>query len=457
LEGGEESQILDILMEMKEYYPNINIWSKKIIRRIKLKHSICKIGTWKNQIISLAIMTLKEPSVIKLNTFYILKPHQKTFSFGQILIPFFTHFGFQIDGIAPNRYKKNKFEIILGKTMIYKEISENEFLDFIKLNLFQNRGFKLVGEYNQDLVYIPSYDILNFVNKGKNLKTIVRINSETNPNAKDVLDFNNVYSDSFYNKIYISYYGFDIPCKRSENLYILDAYDIETLFYPIILNFSGGKQKDVIIPLSSSWIKKNLPPTLQYNSSNKLKQKEPKINSEKEIQLLNNKFNDINPIQMKIFPLKQVEPVGISSPAYVVPSRFQNRNEKIILRDSQIIPEGIKRGSHIILYNIENKEMFGYAKLIKIKIGSPTELYEHYSGRTILTLNEFENIASFVRYGKEKKIMSLEIEWYNEFHKKVSIKEISRIDEKRLSISKNTFYPIDCNKYNEIIKKAMNE
>lgn len=436
---GDEDKLRRIFVEMKRYYPHIEEWSIKSLKRIKSKKSFCKVATLGDKIIGFAITTEKEEGVIKLNSFYVSRPYQKKFAIGQdllqdvlqeisnrsaryifvtmgadlfdALVPFFRRYGFQIEGIAPNRYRKGKFEIIMGKNLYYGQVSEENFYEFIKRELFVNRGYKILKEGNGDLIISPRYDILGFQNTRNLNRTVIRISTQSNPNTDDVAKFNEEYLDRPLNKIFISFYGFKKkPYDRKEEIIILDAYDIETIFYPVELSFSQNKQKDFIVPLSLHWVKRNFPlfaPNNEYYTP----------------------------------PL--------------IPSPFLNRAKKIIPRGGDISMKGFRRGSHLILYDRDRDKIFGTAKLMGFQVGKPKTLYDHYRNKSNVSLDGFKEIAGLKPFGEEKNVMIIEIEWYRELENKISLEDLPGIDRERIKDDlKDALYSIPHEKYREISFKG---
>jgi ribosomal protein S18 acetylase RimI-like enzyme len=423
----DDEKIFLIFKEMQKYYPKILGWSEKAIDRIKTKKSICKIASYNQKPIGIALLTEKEKGVFKLNTFYIIEAHQKE-AIGQnllgeiirqvisfqarhlyvtmnndlfdILVPFFEKYGFHIEGIAPDRYIEGKFEIVMGKSFFYGNISEEHFYDFIKQNLFLNRGYSIIKEKDSEMLVSPCVDILGFYNKSSKKDTHVIISTKLN----QIKEINNKPFEECYENILISFYGQQFN-EKSKFDKLLDAYDVENIFYPIELNFLSNKQKDFIVPLQTSWRNINLPP-----SSN------------------------------------------------IMPCQFQNRLVKLIPRHHQFSRKYFRRGSHLLLFDNEKNCFFGTMKLIGFKEGSPKELVDFYSKQNSITMDELNNFAGPHIYDEPEKVTVLEVDWYRKFKRSISINEITGINKERIKKElSNSLYAISHNKYDEIVKMTCYE
>ena len=136
----------------------------------------------------------------------------------------------------------------------------------------------------------------------------------------------------------------------------------------------------------------------------------------------------------------------------------ENRLVKIIPRYFRFPRKGFKRGSHLLLYNKDDNRFFGTMKLVGFKEGTPEELIKLYKDIINIKIEELREYVGSRVYDETEKVVTLEVDWYREFRKKIPIENVSGIDKDRIRKDlSDSLYSIPHDKYTEIVGIANDE
>lgn len=388
----DKSQVMNIVFELEKYYPNIQEWLPKQIKKIDKGELICKVAEL-GKIGGVAISGRKNEHCVKLKTFYITKDFRGsaigprlletivdywvkerirkiyvTFAEEEVdeLLPFFQEYGFLFDGIAPFAYRPNVSEYIMSKMQVYGEITEREFFDFVWHYLFRLRGYRKIDEEKDFLV------LQKIISIKEAYKIYVKIITDIAPN-KNLLDDISREAGNLgcTSKILVTYYPLPFPHKN-EDIKVIDGYDIETLFYPLVLRRS--RYTGVI-----SSIEKRYADRILYD-----------------------------PLQMLLDA-----------------DRRSLRIDKVFYKYPQAFKE-IRRGSTFVFYQSRpTKAIVGEGKIKEVDIGMPERLYHKYGGKGVLKLSDIKKFAK-----RKNKAMSILCGKVTRYENKIPLREIRKIKPK---------------------------
>lgn len=188
LAEDEIAQVEQMVLSLQHFYPQIDIWWQRKIKQAlttgdsSVNATIAIVG---NEVAGCCLSTLKSAGVAKINTFLIgdgwqgqsigfdllnweiqrlikAKVQKAYVTFAKEnfdkLSTFLGQAGFKVAGISPALYRPDSYEVIVDKVFIHKEISEDHFLEFVRFNVFEQRGYntKSLSESFQN-IYLPRH------------------------------------------------------------------------------------------------------------------------------------------------------------------------------------------------------------------------------------------------------------------------------------------------------------
>ncbi len=361
---GDEKELASILLELKHLYPGIETWIPKEIERIKRKESYCLLVISEGHIVGVSISALavkpNKNNNVKLKTFYIAKEFEGfglgpclldstinywankrasrmyvTFAEEELdpLVGFFVKYGFLLDGVSPLLYREGSAEFVMGKIFLYGSMSEEDFPNLIKEYLFKRRGHTL-NEFSETEFVCKRHDRIQ-----EQLLTFVKIVTDIDPNEKQIFDdaLKKKAENKCGNAIIVSFYPFK-TC--SEQVAVLDGYDIENFFYP--LRIKRRKYAGVINAILPDYASQ-----LLYDIS-----------------------------QTKFLPDKRAF-----------------RTDKVYYKYPDAY-KGISRGSSLVFYETEpTKAIIGEGQIEQVVLSTPETLYNEYERKGVLSLSEIKGYA----------------------------------------------------------------
>jgi len=358
---NDRDQITKIVLELQKYYPTVRQWLLRQIEKIEKGEIICKVAELGGKIAGVAISGRKNEYCVKLKTFKIADEFQGlgigprlleevidywvnekvrkiyvTFAEEEVdeLLSFFQEYGFLFDGVSPFAYRKDVSEYIMSKLQVYSEITEEEFADFIWNYLFRLRGYRKIEEGKDFLV------LQKLISLKEAYKIFVKIVTDLEPSKKlgdeMVKEAEKLKCPS---RILVSYYPLPFEVKNRD-IKVIDGYDIETLFYPVVLR--RQKYAGLISSIEEKYAKRILyDPTQTLLSADK---KSLRVD--------------------KVF--------------YKYPQAFKE----------------IRRGSTFVFYESEPiSAITGEGKIKEVILDAPENLYEKYEKKGVLTLKDIQTFA----------------------------------------------------------------
>lgn len=394
-EVADEKNVFRVVTELKKYYPEIESWLRGTkdkpgqLDKISKGEVQCILAEIDGEIAGVVIHGEEKGmfSTTKLKTFYVTEKYRGlaigpyllnrvidycvekrrskiyvTFAEEEVslLLEYFKEFGFQLDGVFPLNYRANASEYYMSKLQIYGAISIKEFKEFVKNYLFRLRGYALVQDEGDYLVY------RKLISFKESYKLLVRIITDKNKNAQKIAEESSIVAARLKCKsiIIASYYAFEL--KGTENIKVVDGFDIQTMFYPIVLRKNG--------PVGF--------------------------------------VSTINPVYAQRILFN-------GSQALLDPDKKSLRRDKVFYKYPNI-SGGFERGDVFVFYESEpTKSIVGEGLIKEIVKDTPERLIERFDSKGLLTeeeINSYKNPSGVV--------LAIVIGKFMLYKKKVSLEEI---------------------------------
>ncbi len=275
-----ESEVKDILMSLKKYYPDIEKWwDKKESKKINEGRDKCLIVLDKeNNVVGIAISGFEREGIAKLKTFKLTEGFGG-YSLGVVLLKkvlnywmkkrvrrifvtfaeeeleelrgFFDKFGFLLDGIEPHFYRPGKTEYHMSKTFFYDTIDKSDFVEFIKNNLLRVRGIITESENDESVAYQDTG--FSYFPRSVYVKIITKKNIDENELYKQVE--NEMNKNKCVYSIIVSYYSLD-NMPDEPRIRVIDGFQIEKVFYPFQLKRGGSA--GIMLPIKEEYARELL-------------------------------------------------------------------------------------------------------------------------------------------------------------------------------------------------------
>jgi predicted transcriptional regulator/GNAT superfamily N-acetyltransferase len=357
----DRDQVVKLVLELKKFYPTIENWISRQIPKIEEGKVDCRVVEYSGKIGGVAISERKNPFKVKLKTFYLSEEFRGsgigayllqdvvdrwaeervrriyvTFAEEEVeeLLPFFHEYGFLFDGVSPFDQRDNVSEYIMSKILVYEEINEEKFADFVLNYLFRLRGYKVLDK-GEDFFILQK-----LITVKESYKIYVKIITDTDPD-EDIVERVRKEGDELncVSKIIVTYYPLPVRAKN-EDVKVIDGFDIETMFYPLVL-----RRKKYVGLISS--IKKKFADRILYDSSQTL------LSADKKSLRVDNVF-------------------------YKHPITFTE----------------IKRGSTFVFYeSAPIKAVVGEGKIKEVVLDTPENLFERFGSKGVYDLKDIKTCA----------------------------------------------------------------
>jgi len=390
----DREQLHRALLGLRRFYPTIDRWvegganRKGILDRIESGEALCWVASAGGELAGFAIVTPRAPRIAKLSTFYIYPKFRRRAIGSQLLnrviniatdkgierlyvtlaaeernffIPFLRDFGFLVDGIHPQRYRRNSYEIVMGRTSVSAVVPPAHFVDFIRRYLFELRGFEVAPVSGTRFLAHSKLQLPGLFGVQQPERYLVEcyLDSDLKPGTARVLV--QEASESGAHGILVCLHGLKQK-PRKKGLTILDAYDLETLFYPLRLD--RDPDPAWIVPIRPD-------------------------------------FAD------------QLIPAWGQATLDAVKVQLSTRNVYYRVADRV---DDLRRGATLLWYVSGEAQIRGESKLAAWHVGSPRDLARGVGHLGAWTVERIEQ-----HVGRGNPALALEFDWYKEYASPVSI------------------------------------
>jgi GNAT superfamily N-acetyltransferase len=279
-------------------------------------------------------------------------------------------YGFQLEGVAPRRYRIGSWEWVWGKRLIHGVLLEKDLHPFVRRYLFLERGFDTEDLDGFSFVADARFGVTGRLG-GARSQCLVATAYEN--------------QDEIYRTAKKTAVGLGLPLVlvslepvSSSGLddLCLDALDLETLFFPLLVKHDID---GLVIPIREQFVSRLIPST----------------------------------------QMQQMLP----------PSRVQLRTDNVYYRYPSA-HRGLRRGSPLFFFETRRRSgasrLIGEAKLMECAVDEPAELFARFGNLGVYTLEQL--VATAPRRGRDAgKVLALRFDWYREVGRELASEAIRRI------------------------------
>lgn len=396
----DKEQIVHLLRGLHHSYPDIGSWIDKggapagIWDRIaagKYKLVVARVGS---EVAGFSLTQRKDARNWKMSTFFVA-PAYRARNIGPRLLKeeiqhlardgvrrlmvtfgheefaqmqsFFTKYGFTCDGISPQRYRDNSYEVIMGKRFSYSTVNAENFLEFIQHDAFRMAGYDIQPVAGDYFFALPKQALFAIHQLRPERRYLVKATTSPTPEA-DLPDLRKEAKKHDAHPVLAALYGLPAEDPLPNDVLVLDAFELENQFYPIHLERPDSQ--DLVIPIK------------------------PKFAS-------------------LLFPDKKQSTLGVS--------KFALREDHVYYRVDKGA-KNLRRGARLFWYvSSPKQQIIGSARLRSIDRGAPTKLWHRYGGLGAWNEDDIEDHTS------GENAMVFVFEWFRESPSKPTIAQVKSI------------------------------
>lgn len=395
---SDDKAIRDTLMELKQWYPNIEPWITDRTSELG-KADDLRVAEVGGTIAGISISRDKERDVRKLATLYVrptsqgaaIGPHlvreevlraardrmRKTYvtfadELAERIKPILEQSGFVTEGASRSRYRDGSTEWVMGKTFVYDEIESGGFHDFVRKRMIIEPGGAIESEEDKiitaRLPRFPTADVTG--NEPPEVKIAVSIGSQP---EHEYQQYQDRFSGQTQKWVFVSMLGKPAEGPYSDTNWI-DGADISARFYPVTL--VAPEQRALVVTIQPSYADALIP----------------------------------NPMTPRMLP----------------PTRLQLRPDNVYYRAPSSY-RGLRRGSRIFFYvsdphGFERGSVRGCGIITGTCVGTPEECFEQYRSKGVFDYNDLHEIAQ----NNNGKVLAIAFDWYDAFRRRVGLEEMRR-------------------------------
>lgn len=396
--GEDKDQIIAFLRRLELSYPDIAkwidrggkpdaIWGKVVSNDYSV--TVARVG---DEVAGFCMTQRKDDRNHKMSTFYVAPPYRKqnvgprllreeiyrlarerckrlmvTFGHEEFhtMQPFFSKFGFSCDGISPQRYRDNSYEVVMAKRFHYDVVDAEGFPEFVKLTLFRTNGYDIEALDDTTFFATPKQSLFAFQQFEPQGRFLVKTCTSEQP-EEELPQHRAAAKQHGARPIFTSLYGF--PAEMPLTPDILDAHTLENQFYPLRLHRPASE--DLVLPIRPEFA-------------------------------------------AQLFPERSQATFG--------PAKLGLRAEHVYYKEDRGA-RNLRRGARLFWYVSGNKQhIIGAARVREILRGPPAKLYARYGG---LGAWHEEDIENHVR---GESAMALVFEWFRPAPTRPSLNQIRSI------------------------------
>lgn len=389
-EKKDVTSVGEALMELKQWYPDIEEWIVERMGEIGSDENI-RVAEVGGDIGAVAILRNKGSNVRKFATLYVrptaqggaIGPHlvrQEVMRAAKAgvhkayvtcadeimgrLMPILEQSGFVPEGVSRGRYREGSAEWVLGKTFAHEKVDQSNFIEFIKKRIITEAGGEILRDRgNVFEARLPRYPLTG----AEGNSTWYAVSTRADP-ENDYPKYQEELSDHPWRMVSIA----GRPANTSHALHEVenwaDGADIYRLFYPVAMETPNdhsliitiqARYADALIPLSKA-------------------------------------------------------------PSMLPPTRLQIRTDNVYYRAPDRY-RGLRRGSRLFFYVSEPEHSIrGSAVITGIHIGNPESCFERYESKGIYNYSDLEMIAA----NNNGRVLAISFDWYEEFEIPVNLSQL---------------------------------
>lgn len=398
----DRDQVLGYLKELENAYPDIGKWigetgqATSVWDRIEAGRYHLTVARLGERVAGFCITQQKDARNAKISTFYVAKPFRGrhigpgilqrelyrlargnvrrvmvTFAHEEFqeMQPFLTLYGFQVDGISPQRYRENSYEVVMGKRFKHGLLKLEDFGKFVRHDMFHLLGYDVDDLGGELFLATPRQDIFALHKLPVRRQYLIQATVSKQP-EEELGHVKAKAKERDAQAILVSAYGYPADTPLPSDALVLDAYSIETQFYP--LHLERPNDKDLILPITPEFAARLLPSRSQTT----------------------------------------LKPVSLGL-----------RMECTYYRAPKSLGK-LRRGARVFFYESKGRGIFGSARLKSIQVASPKKLFAQFGGRGTFSLAEIEASA------RNGRAQAISFDWFEEYRRPIPLEEIREVEAK---------------------------
>jgi GNAT superfamily N-acetyltransferase len=400
IQPGELETISADFPQLADLYPDLEDWIAKKRAEIVRGTAEAYIVEYEGRHAGFAVTSDKGNGVRKLSTLYIL-PEYQGLSVGPRLLydvivkaardgceklyvtvseerrpdlePLLTHYGFFVEGVAGRRYRSGSWEWVWGKRLVHGVLDMAHLPVFVREILLKERGYE-VRELTSNAFFARRR-----VNDLGLLEPLLRpLLCYVVPSSDDIDDsYTEARRISDYWNLQLVFVCTERPSIVSNEDLVIDAYDLETSFFPLFLR---RPVTGLILSIQEAFARQLIP--------------------------------------------------SMQQPQFFAPTRTQLRTDNVYYRTANQFGE-LVRGSPLFFYETQRSgrasQLVGEAKLDEFRVDEPREMFAAYGNLGVYTLDELERTASGSPGSRRGTLLGLKFDWYREFPQSLELARVKAI------------------------------
>ncbi len=393
---GDREAVFETLMELEQWYPDIGPWARRRVDELGENDDV-RVADVGGAITGVVVARDKDEGIRKLSTLYVrptgqgaaLGPHlvreevvraeddgiRKAYvtcadEVAELLMPILRQNGFMVEGVSSGRYREGSAEWVLGKTFVYEQVDESDFVEFVRARLVVEAGGS-IGRAGEDPAIFDT-QLPRFPIAGSAVGDTIRFVVSTAPEPEEEYER---YSEELAGRpwIFVSMCG--RPATTSSQFHRAsnwtDGADIEARFYPVQIDSPG--QRSLIVTIRPEFADNLIPRSAQ--------------------------------------------------PPLFTPTRLQLRPDNVFYRSPDRYRD-LRRGSRIFFYVSEpERAVRGWGVVTSAHVGSPGDCFARYGTKGVFDYDALERIAENAR----GEVLAIAFDWYREFSTPVSFRDLQQI------------------------------
>ena len=284
------------------------------------------------------------------------------------LEPLLTYYGFFLEGVSGRRYREGSWEWVFGKRFVNGVVPVDSVAGLVRTHLLEERGLDVEGLVDGTFLARSRHNVLGDPSQGE-IPFVVAVYTGTKTDAAYRANRRTARKHSAR----LVFVSMDYPSERNAQDLCLDAYDLETRFFPV---FIKRPVSGLILSIREAYAR-------------------------------------------ELIPSRQGQ-------QFLAPTRIQLRTDNVYYRSANSYRH-LKRGSPLFFFETQRpgseSQMIGEAKLDEHSVDEPKELFARFGNLGVFTLDDLETTARSHR----GRALALTFDWYREFERPLTRRQVQTI------------------------------
>lgn len=360
----DRDRVVAYLEQLEESYPDIAKWIRKDDGTDKVWEKVLngeyRLTVARNgaDVVGFCLGQQKDDRNAKISTFYV-DPRWQRLHIGHRLLrrelehlmatgvrhvmvtfgheqyesmhSFFRKYGFTVEGISPQRYRDNSYEVVMGKRLHHATVDASGFHRFVEYDVFRLQGYAVDVLDDESFLANPRQSLFSLPTSSPGQRYYVRTTTRPDPEGL-VDDVRKAAKSHQAYPVVASLYGFPADIPLPNGVLVLDALALEVMFEPI--HIQRPDDRDLIIPIQPQFVRQLFPAPAQST---------------------------------------------------LQPSKLGLRTNNVYYRQARGHTD-LRRGSRLFFYEshppkgVKGRGVFGYGRLSQIHVASPKQLHSKHGG-----------------------------------------------------------------------------